>query len=1541
YYPTERGPYNLDADNIDPDGGALLNPEKRWGGIMRKLDNTNFEQSNIEYVQFWMMNPFLDPDNPNTEGGDLYFNFGEISEDILKDGLKSYENGIPYDGNDRFLEETVWGRVSKQPSLTYSFDNNTGSRKVQDVGLDGISTADEFGFDTYAQFVQKLRNRLSPTTVAAYEEDRFSPLNDPAGDNYHFYRGHDYDEERLGILDRYKRYNGVEGNSLSPEDADDNLYQSSRATPDVEDINQDNTLNEYERYFQYRVSIRPEDLEVGRNYITDKQVSYVPLRNGQKGYVEWYQFKIPLQDWERKVGSISDFSAMRFVRMFMTGFRAVTHLRFATLELVRGEWRNYKFNLNNRADTPAEGQLDVSVVNIEENAGRTPVNYVLPPGVSRLSNPGESQIVQLNEQSMSMKVEDLQAGDARGVYRDMQHDLRNYKRLQMWVHAEALIDNLTELRSGQLSLFVRLGSDVKANYYEYEIPLTLTPPGPYNGDYNSQREMVWPLSNRLDFELQQLVNLKRERNREQNAGTPGVSFNKRFSGRDPENEANTITVIGNPSLSDVRVMLIGVRNTSPMTKSGTVWVNELKVTDFNEEGGWAAKANVNLSMSDIATFNFGAHIETAGFGGVDQSLNERRMDDYQQLNFAMQIDAGRFLPEKAKLHAPIYFSTSRERITPQYNPLDQDVKLSDALDACVNEAQRDSIKAYAIEETTVQSFSISGLKFDVKSKNPMPWDPANFTINFSFNKQKFTDPTTEYQHTNDYRGSLAYNYSPFKRGFKPLSAAMKGKKGKGMKFLADWEFNYLPNNISFLTTMSRYYYEQQVRSEIDDNFQLPVSVSKNFLWDRQLNISWNLTKSLNFTFNSNTSARIEETAGAVNRRLFPDRYREWKDTVMSSIRKLGTPWSYNQTFTGSYKAPFNQIPATDWLTASASYNATYQWDRGATVDGYSTGNAIANQATLTADGRVNLEGLFNKVPYLKKVNQRFGGTASARNVAAAKRADRPKRFERTLKLKEDTSLVIKHNLKVPKVKVTAATTAGQPFEIETRKIDDNSLEVLTRDSRNLKFTIIEVKEKPKKNVWSEIAAYTTRLIMSPRSVNVHFRTARTMSIPLWRRSVGAAFGQSNGDGPLAPGLDFAFGFVGESFVERAKERGWLITDDGQTSPANMTNTNELRAEMSLEPIKGMKITLTTNRTDNRTRQVQFMYDNMPVSRSGNFTMTHVALASALRTSKAADGYYDPTFQRFLDYIPLIAARVQGQYTNTRYPTGGFMAGHAQAGKPFNPQVGTVSTTSSDVLIPAFLAAYTGKSPGKQYLSPFPSFAAALPNWKLTYDGLINLGKLRNIFKSIQITHAYQCTYTVGSYSGYLNWIAADGSSLGFTLDELSGQPIPSSPYNIASVAIRESFAPLAGLSVTLKNDIRFSAEYKDSRTLTLNSSAGQLVEARQQGVTVGAGWKIANFNSVLKIKGKQTGVSNDLNLNADFSYAFSQALIRRIESNYTQATSGTRNFSVQASANYSLSRRITLGLYFDHQVNTPLVSTSAYPTSNTSFGFNINLSLAR
>ncbi|MCM1152701.1 MAG: cell surface protein SprA [Muribaculum sp.] len=1538
FYPSERGPYNLDATNIDSEG-RLLNPEKRWGGIMRKMDNTNFENSNVEYLQFWMMDPFLDPENPNTEGGDLYFNFGEISEDILKDGMKSYENGVPVDGNYEFMTETNWGRVSRQNSLTYAFENATDARPLQDVGLDGLPNDEEYNFSSYKEYLDKLRGKLSPDAIARMQEDPFSAMNDPAGDNYHFYRSNWYDENKVGILDRYKHYNGVEGNSLSPDQSTNPQYQSSRSVPDVEDINQDNTLNEYERYFQYKVSIRPEDLVVGRNYITDKQVSPVPTRDGSDQTVTWYQFKIPLSNPDKVVGGINDFSTIRFARIFMTGFREVTHLRFATLELVRGEWRDYAFNLNSRNDSPAEGQLDMSVVNIEENAGRTPVNYVLPPGVDRIQDPGQQQATQLNEQSLSMKVIGLQPGDARGIYKNTQLDLRIYKRMQMWVHAEAPIDDYTNVKDGDLAIFVRLGSDVKNNYYEYEIPLDLTPPGSYNNMNSADRAKVWPYANRLDVDLSAFTDIKTQRNHDRSAGVEGVGYTRVFSRRDPSNEHNTVSVLGNPSLSDVRVMLIGIRNKSNSTKDGTVWVNELKVTDFNESGGWALNANANLALSDVAMVNFSYHRETDGFGGVDQGLASRRMEDYQQYNVSVQGDVGRLLPQKVKLSAPVYYSKSSETTTPKYNPLDQDILLKEALNAATTKHERDSIKGYAITKKTVESFSVSNLKFDITSKVPMPWDPSNFQLAFSFNKQRNEDPTTLYEVTNDYRGSFQYSYSPVITPLKPFSW-IKGK-GKTAKFFKDWQINWLFNNLTFFTNMTRYYYEQQTRSEVDVDFQLPVQVSKNFYWNRQFSLTWNLIQSLNLSFSSNTTARIEETTGAVNKRLFPDKYRDWKDTVLSSIRGLGTPWNYNQTFTGTYRAPFNKIGFLDYITGNLSYTSTYRWDKGASVDGFYLGNTIQNQSTWNADARLNFETLFNKSKYLQKINKRFASSTSGSNRKSANAPKKPtvKKFEKAYTLSMDTTTIVEHNLKTKKVKFRA-TTNGKPLALKTRVIDENKLEILNKGKSNIKVTVTEDKKSDGKNFASELAEHTLRFLMMPRSFSFRWRDTHSLNLPQFSPNVGDIFGQTNNYGPMAPGLDFAFGFFNEDYVHKALERGWLLTDNEQTSPAVWNHGQEFTFELNLEPIRGLKITLTSNLTDNRTRSIQFMYNDMPTAYSGSYTRTHVAISSALKSSKANNGYQSEAFSNFLKYIPVVASRYEAQYAGMHYPNRGFLEGNPLGGTQYNPEVGGVSQTSSDVLIPAFIAAYSGGDVNKVTLEQFPGLSAMLPNWKVTYDGFLQMGNMKNIFKAFTVSHAYQCTYSVASYSSYLNWIGVDGN-YGFTLNEQTGSPIPSSPFNISSVAITEKFAPLVGVKATLKNEMTINAEYRDSRTLNLNSSAGQIVETTSKQITVGAGYKIANFSSIIKMGSRQGGVSNDLSLNLDFSFSNNQSLIRRTETAYTQATQGTQTWSINFMASYQLSKRITLNAFFDHQINTPLVSNSSYPTSNSNYGISCNISLAR
>ena len=1555
FYPRERGPYNLDL-NVDQDG-YLLNPEDRWGGIMRKIDNTNFEQSNIEYIQFWMLDPFMDEELDNRDGGYLYFNLGEVSEDILKDGLKSYENGLPSNDNDSTaVTNTVWGKVATQTSLTYAFDNATGARIRQDVGFDGLSNEEEFQHETYAKYLNALRRVLPASTVSEMENDPFSPFRDPAGDNYAFYRNDYYDLNKYSINDRYKHYNGTDGNSLSQSDVSDGQYQTSRSTPDVEDINQDNTLNEYERYFQYRIALHPDSLKVGMNYITDKQVANVQTRNRVPQTATWYQFTIPLSDYKKKVGSIQDFSTIRFMRIFMTGFRATTHLRFASLELVRGEWRNYKYNLNLRGDQPANGTISINTVNIEENNSREPVNYVLPPGVSRIIDSGQSQITQLNEQSMQLSVEDLDAGDARGVYRNTDLDLRIYKRLQMFVHNEATIGNETNLRNGDISLFVRLGSDVKNNYYEYEIPLTVTPPGNYSTNRTSDRLTVWPEENMLDINLDVLINAKKHRNADKMAGISGVGYTTRYLDIDEEHPNNKVYVVGNPSLSKVRVMLIGVRNNSPTTKSCVVWVDELRVTDFDSEGGWAARATMTLNMSDIATVNMGFHKETEGFGSVDQSLSNRRLDNFDQYNIAVQGDLGRFIPEKVKLRAPVYYSYSNEKTTPKYNPLDQDVRLEEAVASCETKHQKDSIMEYAVTNRIAQNFSISDLKFDVKTmKNPMPWDPANFSFSYSFSKQHLNDPDNVYENTNDYRGSMNYSWTPYAKPFKPFSHFIN-EKNKNMKFFRDWELHWLPSNISFKTTISRYYYEQQTRNETGLDVELPVAVSKNFLWDRQFALAWNPIKSLTLSFNSNTTAHILEPVGQVSRKLHPDFYRDWRDSVMMSIRGLGTPWAYNQTFNASYKAPFNQIPILSWITASATYNTTYKWDRGTVIDGISSGNTIINQTTRNLEGRFSLEQFYSKIPYLKKVDERFSSKNSKRgNNNQRPKKEKPKKFSRTLKLSPDSALVINHKLGVKNVKVTATTTDDKPFKIEYKVKDKDNVEIQTLGEENLKFTVLEVQKEETKNFFTESAQYLSRVMMSVRSINVKWKHTTSLTVPQFIPEIGDIFGQSTHYDVMSPGLDFAFGFAGQSYIEKAMSRNWLMGDESQTTPAIYSNAKEFNAEIVLEPISGLKITLKGNRTDKRDSQIQFMFADPSILYGGSYIKTHMALATAFKGIDMNDNYKSEVFEKFLSNIPVVTQRLQEQYMGKTYPDRGFLRGTQLAGSTYNIEYGAVNPFSSDVLIPAFMAAYSGKDAKKVDLNPFPGLKSILPNWRITYDGLMRIPFFKRVFKSFNLKHNYECTYEVGSYNSYSDWVTI-GDGLGFTKDAVrSGNipyPIPTSPYNIATVNLNEKFAPVIGFDATFLNDLSLNLQYDIQRKLSLNPSAGKLVEASSKSFTVGGSYKIANFNQVLKIKAKQQNVNNDLTLNLNIKMSNNTSLIREwkiseddSQGDFSKPTAkpqnGTRTWSVNFTANYVLSKRITLGAYFDYQANTPLVSTNSYPTTSSNYGLQINMSLVK
>ncbi len=1572
YYPSEPGPYNFNVTDLQADG-TLQNPQRNWGGMMRKLDTNDFEQANIEYIEFWMLDPFIysrEEADAADYGGDFYINLGEVSEDILRDGKKFYESGMPVDSSKSYTY-TQWGKIPTQSTVTYAFATTSGSRALQDVGFNGLTDAEEQEFYKSA-YLDQIQGKVNQ---AVFD----SIFADPARDDYHYFRGSDWDEMRAPILQRYKYINNPQGNSPDSDSRSEGYDTSYKSTPDVEDINQDYTLNEYEKYFQYRVSIRPEDLVVGNNHIVDKREYSQTWRDNTKSTVTWYQFRIPIDEFESRQGNINDFSSIRFMRMFLTGFKKPIVLRFGTFDLVMGKWRTYDQSLS----AASGGTLDASSVSLEENGEKTPVNYVLPPGIKREQDPSQPQLVEANEQALSLVVKNMSTGEAKAVYRNSTLDLRQYKRIQMFAHANALEQNTTRLQDGDLSVFIRLGSDYKNNYYEYEIPLKLTEPrSNYNCYVLADCKAVWPEENMLDVPLSVFTALKKNRNKAKAQGV--ASYLAPYSMMDAEHPQNKITIVGNPSLGEVKTMMLGVRNNSADIKSGEVWINELRLKEHNNSGGWAANANLNVQLSDLGSVNATGRYISEGFGGLEDGVASRTTDNYGTYSVTTSLEMGKFFPDKAKVSIPLYYSVTKEKTTPKYNPLDTDMELKDALDAAGSKHERDSIENIAATKITQTNFSISNARVGIATKrHPMPYDPANFSFTYSHQHQYTTGETTMYERKDNWRGALDYSWSPVYKAWEPFKGLKN--KSKWLDILKRFGLNWLPQNIAFNTEMTRDYYELQERdmetlmsgaAGVDS--KLPLTFSEQFLWNREFSINWNLTKNLHMNFQSATHAQIEEPYTPVNKDLYADQYHAWKDSVWTSIRHWGAPLDYSQNFQASYKVPLNLLPVFDWVNSDASYNANYSWERGTEdEEGNSYGNTINTQRELILNGNFNLVKLYNHVPFLKKVNDKFDRTQSRAQMQRKKQEKKKKKqeakeqaadpkkalpknkraFEREITLLPDTTFKIRHGKNTKRLIVNAKTEDGKVFPLKYKKVDNNQIRIISKVDTAMKVKLsVLAKEPLDDKKWYKGLQLASRLAMMVRNVSINYRSSYQLTLPGFLPSVGDAFGQKK-VGQMAPGLDFAFGMVGDDYIEKARNNDWLLCNDSIATPATTSRTDNLTLRATLEPVKDFKIDFSATRAKTTQKSIQYMYEGTPTTQSGAFQMTTISLGSAFEgMGNANSGYRSKTFEKFVNSLAGFRDRVEAQYAGTVYP-----AGSALAGGKFDASRTPVNQYSSDVMIPAFLKAYT--SMGGNSLSVFPALSRMLPNWTIRYSGLGRLPWFNEHFKSVNINHSYKSVFAVGSYNSYSTF-QEYMNGLGFVSDATTGNPSPSSMFNISQVSINESFSPLLGMDVTFNNNMTVKAEYRQTRVLNLSMTSVQLNEALSKDWVIGMGYRINNFDvfgwgtKVSRSKSKggnknaanknasttktvQNGTNHDLNLRLDFSFRKQAAIVRDIASMVSSASSGNNALKLSFSADYTFSKLLTMSFYYDRQTNTPLLSSSSYPTTTQDFGLSIKFSLTR
>lgn len=1501
YFPTDRGQYNFDArPGVLAANGKFTNPTARWGGLMRGIDQPDFETSNIEFIEFWLQDPFINyaakglSYNPNV-GGKLYFNLGNISEDVLKDGKRFYENGLPTPNAPAPVTNSTWGRVPTNPvQVTNAFSNDPNDRAYQDVGLDGMDDTAEVT-KRRTDYLNPLQAILSP---AAYQR----ALADPSNDNYQYYRGDNLDQTPgMDIVGRYKNFNNPQGNS--PVASNSSIFSSAATLyPDAEDLNRDNTLNQTEEYFQYIVDIKHStspDMSIGTNFIVDKKSVAVSLVDGTQRSEIWYQFRIPINQYNRKIGNIPDFKSIRFMRMFLTDFQDSVVMRFGELQFTRNVWRKFIYKLDTsgmytQLPPSSPTVFNQGAVNIEENDKRNPLPYRTPTDIQRVQNLSNNGVnLLLNEQALSLQFCELARNDARAVQQTFANrDLRQFRKMQMYIHAERK-QGSPALNNKDLTAVFRMGTDFINNFYEIRVPLILTDlqagstMDPNSAAYN---DTLWHPLNSLDIELQSLIRLKQERNLN---SPPDQIFRKLQA------NGHTYSVMGNPNLAEIRGILMGVENTSaPGTACGEVWVNELRLSSIDEQGGWAALGRIDMNLADLGTISVSANAHSSGFGTLEQRINERFRDDFYQFDVSANLELGKLLPKKAALSIPVFASYQQSVSKPEYDPYDMDVKLKDKLkDAASNQA-KDSIREAAIDYTSTTTVNFTNVRKNrTSTKKPKVYDISNFDVSYSYLKIKNHTPLIENNEITRHRYGLGYNFSPEPKYIEPFKKLKFFTKRKTHWFdlVKDFNFNLVPSQLSFRADVNRQFGAIRPRSIGTSKYKIPETYDKYYTFQRNYILRWNITRSLNFDFNAVNNSRIDEPAGRLDT-------EQKRDTVWRNLLKGGrnTTYTHNANFT--YTLPTAKFPLIDWTTINLRYQASYNWI-GASRLAVELGNIIENGQQSEATAQFDFNRLYQKSKWLKQLDM------PSNKADQEKWRARITRYKDTL-VKKNGRKVVKNRKKVDQSAVPYVSTP---------------LKIVGKLATSLKQASFSISE----NARTRLPGYTD----STKYVGQNWKS-------------------------MAPGVDFILGRQPDTaWMNAAARKGWITKDTTFNSIFTQNFDQRITFTAQLEPIRDLNITLNLSKTFNKNYSETFRhidtsgginhsFKHLNPYAGGGFDVSYIAF-------KTLFGKFDPnrvsaTFKKFQDNRLILSERLG--------KANPYSVGQPQGADGYYYGYGKYAI---DVLIPAFLAAYTGEDPNSVSLirqnnpniksNPFRGIKPKL-NWKLDYNGLTKLKPLDKLFTNFSVSHGYTGNLSMNGFTSAL--LYQDVSQFGYPsfYDTISKNFVPY--YLLPNISIGEQFSPLIGIDMMFTNQLQAKFEYSKTRQLSLSLIDFQLSEVRTTEFVIGAGWRKRGMKNPLAflnvkwpkfMRGKEGDgkkLENEINFRLDFSIRDNVTANSRLDQDNTFATGGSRDITISPSIDYFLNNRINVKLFFDQRRVNPYISSSA-PIVNTRAGLQVRISLTQ
>jgi cell surface protein SprA len=1190
------------------------------------------------------------------------------------------------------------------------------------------------------------------------------------------------------------------------------------------------------------------------------------------------------------------------MRMYLTGFEDSVVLRFATMDLVRNQWRTFTYEVDTAgAYTPlptgSPTTINVLAVNVEENSNRQPIPYRIPPGIERvqeLSNNGVNLLQ--NEQAMSLQINNLEKHDSRAVFKTLNLDLREYGKLDMFIHAESGLKQSPQLQNGQVAAIIRIGQDFLDNYYEVKIPLQIT-----QFNIAATAEQIWPDSNNLNLILNDLIQLKIRRD--------GKTSN--IAGYYSELIGNrTYALKGNPNLGEVQGILIAIENETTNTISTEVWVNELRLSQINDHGGHAALARVDMQLADLGTLSVSANTYSYGFGSIDQQINQRAKNDMSQFDAALNIDAGKLLPHKMGVTIPVYASINKTILTPEYDPYDLDILYTDKLKLAGNKS--DSVKKAAADITTIKTINFTNVRFGQNGSKPRLWSISNFDFSYSYTEFDETNPLILFNNVKKYRGGFGYTYNASSKFKEPFKNLIKNKSA-WLAPIKDINYNFIPSLISFRTDINRQYgiFVPRIVNTYDSKVeQVDTTYDKFFTFDRYYDLRWDLTRSLNLDFSATAFATVDEPYGQLNT-------KEKKDSVRQNFFHAGRNTLYQQHGTLSYNIPLAKIPALDWITARYSYMTSYNWI-GASLLAVNLGNTIENTQQNNLTGEFDFTHLYSKSKFLNAVNQASSGEENQNGNTNANPNS-------TIQPPKPKSQVIRDS-------------AGNKLKGFEKR---HALQKWRQQKRDYRKQQRQNKEEGAMNGAEKIAG---QLLTMVKHASVSYNTNYDSRVPGITTGTGV-LGQNQATNQ--PGFGYIFGKQPDTTWLNQKAKEGVITRD---SLFNLLYTQDYQQQINLtaqvEPIREFNVDVNIQKTFSK--NYSELYKNLsPIPEvdsfqhlnpmaGGGFSVSYISFQTLFR--KSDPNQISQTFQEFQNSRIIIANRLAkaNKYwidSGSKRTVDGFPLGYGRY--------------QQDVLLPAFIAAYTGKDPNTVSLinesgsgiksNPF-SGIHALPNWRLTYTGLTRIPALSDIFSNITITHGYNSTFSQNSFTSALLYY--DPLHLGQPafLDTVSGNYIPF--YLIPNLTIQEQFAPLIGFDITTTDQTSLRFEYAKSRQLSLSLYDYQLSEVRSSSVTFGGTYRRKGVDMPFKlpfIKAKPG--QTDLNVTLDLSLRNDLQTNSRLDQPTAYSTGGQKTISIQPSFDYLINNRIDLKFYFDQQRIIPYISTSA-PIINTRAGIELRISIA-